>query len=64
MSNVGKWWVRNLFDDVLVWIESEAYSLEGVCIRFHHRLVYIHLFPSGNGRHARIMTDLLSRSLG
>ncbi len=28
-------------------------------MRFHHRLVYIHLFPNGNGRHARIMADAL-----
>jgi Fic family protein len=32
--------------------------------RFHHRLVSIHPFPNGNGRHARAMTDLLMRSLG
>jgi Fic-DOC domain mobile mystery protein B len=56
--------VKNLLDDVLAWIEFETYPLEEICIRFHHRLVYIHPFPNGNGRHARMMTDLLLRSLG
>ena len=28
-------------------------------MRFHHRLVAIHPFPNGNGRHARLMADLL-----
>jgi fido (protein-threonine AMPylation protein) len=33
-------------------------------VRFHHRLVHIHPFPNGNGRHARLMADLLIMSLG
>jgi fido (protein-threonine AMPylation protein) len=28
-------------------------------VRFHHRLVQIHPFPIGNGRHARLMADVL-----
>jgi fido (protein-threonine AMPylation protein) len=28
-------------------------------VRFHHRLTAIHPFPNGNGRHARLMTDIL-----
>ncbi|MEM6840391.1 MAG: Fic family protein, partial [Cyanobacteria bacterium P01_C01_bin.120] len=28
-------------------------------MRFHHKLVWIHPFPNGNGRHARLMADLL-----
>jgi fido (protein-threonine AMPylation protein) len=30
-----------------------------VAVRFHHRLVSIHPFPNGNGRHARVMADVL-----
>ena len=56
--------VRNLFHDVLAWIEFGTYPLEEICIRFHHKLVYIHPFPNGNGRHSRIMADFLLRSLG
>jgi fido (protein-threonine AMPylation protein) len=33
-------------------------------VRFHHRLVAIHPFPNGNGRHARLMADLLVMRLG
>ncbi len=29
-----------------------------LAIQFHHRLVSIHPFPNGNGRHARLMADL------
>ena len=33
-------------------------------MRVHHRLTQIHGFPNGNGRHARIMADLLIEKLG
>ena len=39
-------------------------SPEEIAVRFHHRLVVIHPFPNGNGRHARLMADLLMLSLG
>ncbi len=35
-----------------------------MAVRFHHQLVWIHAFPNGNGRHARLMADLLAMSLG
>lgn len=57
--------LRTLLDDVKYWIENGAYGPKEIAIRFHHRLVKIHLFPNGNGRHARILTDaLLVRGLG
>ncbi len=51
--------LRNLFDDVTFWIEQETYSPIEAATRMHHRLVYIHPFPNGNGRYARIMVDTL-----
>lgn len=48
-----------MLDDVRYWIDNETYSPDEIATRFHHRLVQIHLFPNGNGRHARIMTDVL-----
>ena len=51
--------LRMLLDDVKYWVEHETYPPLEACLRFHHRLVYIHLFANGNGRHARIMTDVL-----
>jgi fido (protein-threonine AMPylation protein) len=34
-----------------------------IAARYHHRLVAIHVFPNGNGRHARLMADLLLTEL-
>tara|TARA_R110002096_G_scaffold94635_1_gene212885 strand:- start:9755 stop:10339 length:585 start_codon:yes stop_codon:yes gene_type:complete len=51
--------LRNLLDDVQFWIDNETYLAKEIGLRFHHRLVQIHLFANGNGRHARIMTDVV-----
>lgn len=51
--------LKNLCDDLDTWIDFSAYSNDEIAVRFHHRLVYIHLFPNGNGHHARLATDIL-----
>lgn len=51
--------LKNLLDDAKFWVENETYSREEFSARFHHRLVKIHPFPNGNGRHARITTDVI-----
>ena len=56
--------LRQLLDDTKAWIEHKAYPPDEIAVRFHHRLVQIHPFPNGNGRHARLMADLLVMSLG
>ena len=56
--------LANLFDDVHYWVKHETYSRDEIAVRFHHRLVAIHPFPNGNGRHARLMADLLIELLG
>lgn len=56
--------VRNLVEDTKTWIDLETYSLDEVAARFHRRLVAIHPFPNGNGRHGRIATDLLVTAVG
>ena len=56
--------LRNLLDDTLVWIEHTTYDADVAALRCHHRLVQIHVFPNGNGRHARLCADLLARALG
>ena len=53
-----------LLDDVRFWIEHDTYPRDEIAIRFHHRLVAIHPFPNGNGRHARLAADLLVERLG
>ena len=51
--------VRNLVEDGRLWIREEVFSLDEATIRLHHRLVQIHPFPNGNGRHARLWCDML-----
>ena len=48
-----------MFDDVRYWIAHDTYSPDEIAVRLHHKLVFIHPFPNGNGRHARLMADLL-----
>jgi len=38
--------------------------LDDLAVRFHHELVRIHPWPNGNGRHARLATDLLLEQWG
>lgn len=56
--------LRNLLDDCRYWIEHGTYESDEIAARFHHRLVSIHPFPNGNGRHARLATDLLLAKRG
>ena len=52
-----------LFGDIRYWIGNSTYSPDETAVRLHHRLVSIHPFPNGNGRHSRLMADLLVRKL-
>jgi Fic-DOC domain mobile mystery protein B len=56
--------VRALVDDGRFWVEHGTYEPDELAIRFSHRLVAIHPFPNGNGRHSRLVADLLARQLG
>ena len=56
--------LRQLLDDTKAWIQYRTYPPDEIAVRFHHRLVQIHPFPNGNGRHARLMADLLVMRLG
>lgn len=56
--------LRQLLDDAKTWIAHGSYLGDEIAVRFHHRLVQIHPFPNGNGRHARLMADLPVMNLG
>lgn len=64
-KNIGGPWyqistsLKNMCDDTRYQIEHQTESSDELAIKFHHRLVWIHPFPNGNGRHARLMTDTL-----
>ena len=68
-KNIGiDWWqisvgLKNLFEDVALWMENDSESHGRLAARFHHRLVQIHPFPNGNGRHARLMADIILESI-
>lgn len=51
--------LRMLLDDARYWAANGIYRPLEAAARFHHRMVQIHPFPNGNGRHARIAADIL-----
>jgi Fic-DOC domain mobile mystery protein B len=50
--------------DADYWIKEKAFEPDEIAVRFHHRLVHIHPFPNGNGRHSRLIADVLVVQLG
>lgn len=55
--------LKQLLDDALYWYNNKTYSNEEIAIRFKHRIVCIHCFSNGNGRHSRLMADLIITKL-
>ncbi len=68
-KNIGVDWAQipahlhTLLQDVRYWVEHKTYPSDEIAVRFHHKLVWIHLFPNGNGRHARLMADILLKDV-
>ncbi|MBL7713614.1 MAG: mobile mystery protein B [Chitinophagaceae bacterium] len=64
-KNIGvdKWLIptelKALLDDALYWITHHTYTPDELALRFKHRLVSIHCFANGNGRHSRLMADMI-----
>jgi|JI9StandDraft_1071089.scaffolds.fasta_scaffold09012_8 Fic-DOC domain mobile mystery protein B len=50
---------KKLNEDAMFWFNNKTWSPAEIALRFHHRLVQIHCYPNGNGRHARILADTL-----
>jgi len=50
--------------DVKYWIDNKTCHFDETAVRMHHRLVQIHPFPNGNGRHARLIADVIVVKLG
>lgn len=51
--------LKQLLDDSLFWLENKTYSDEEFAIRFKHGMVQIHCFSNGNGRHSRLLADII-----
>lgn len=64
-KNIGtdKWQIptalRTLLNDAVYWYKNNSYPADEMAVRFKHRLVSIHCFPNGNGRHSRLMADII-----
>ncbi len=64
-KNLGGDWkqigirLKQLNDDCLFWIQKEVYSGEDIAIRYKHQIVSIHCFSNGNGRHSRLIADII-----
>jgi len=57
--------LRDLLDDCRYWLEHKTYPEDEIAVRFSHRIVNIHPFSNGNGRHSRLIADILiSHGLG
>jgi Fic-DOC domain mobile mystery protein B len=56
--------LQQLVDDVQYQVGHQVYEPDELAARFHHRLVFIHPFPNGNGRLSRLATDILLSFLG
>ena len=68
-KNIGIQWtaitaeLKTLLDDANYWIDHNTYTPKEIAIRFKHRLVAIHCFSNGNGRHSRLMADIIMESV-
>jgi len=51
--------LRMLIDDCKYWVEYKTYPPDEIALRFKHRIVSIHCFANGNGRHSRLMGDVI-----
>jgi Fic-DOC domain mobile mystery protein B len=69
-KNIGIPWqgipegLHNLCEDAKYWLDHRVFEPCQLAAQFHYRLAHIHPFPNGNGRHARLMTDVLLVALG
>ncbi len=55
--------LNNLIEDAKVWLKNEVFPPDEIAVRFKHRIVSIHCFSNGNGRHSRLMADIITEKL-
>lgn len=55
--------LTNTCADATLWLDDSVFPAAEAAVRFHHRVVWVHPFPNGNGRHARLAADVLLHSL-
>jgi Fic-DOC domain mobile mystery protein B len=52
--------IPQLLANTRYWLENKTFPAEEALLRFHHQLTKIHPFTNGNGRHARMITDVVA----
>lgn len=64
---VNSWQVpvelKNLLDDAICWTDNNIFPPDGIAVRFKHRIVSIYCFPNGNGRHSRLIADIIAEKI-
>lgn len=55
--------LKQLNDDCLYWLSNKTYSEDEIAIRYKHRIVNIHCFANGNGRHSRLIADVIHKQI-
>lgn len=55
--------LRKLIDDCIFWIDKKSFDDDEIAVRFKHRIVSIHCFANGNGRHSRLIADIISEHI-
>ena len=64
-KNMGVPWptipvaLNQLLTDGAYWMDHETFDPDEIAIRLKHRVVQIHCFANGNGRHSRLLADIL-----
>jgi Fic-DOC domain mobile mystery protein B len=57
--------LAKLLGDARFWVDERPMPDDEIGAVFHYRFEFVHPFPNGNGRHGRLLTDLLmERELG
>ena len=68
-KNIGIPWIdiptemKKLLDNVRYWLNKKTFSEDEIAIRFKHRCVSIHPFSNGNGRHSRLLADIMREKI-
>jgi Fic-DOC domain mobile mystery protein B len=69
-KNIGVDWsqiavrLHALLENTRYQIEHNTFLTDELAVWFHHQLVLVHAFPNGNGRHSRLLADVLITRLG
>ena len=55
--------LKQLLDDSRYWIQQRSFSADEIAIRVKHRIVQVHCFANGNGRHSRLIADAMMEKI-